>query len=122
MDHRVEKIESLMRQVLGEMIQREFAAPAGALVSLTQVSVSGNIQEAKVYVSVIPDDAADAVLKGLSRGVRFFQSAVNKKLKMRPVPKIIFVPDRQGRQAQNVETILENLKNKNQNDKRQGAR
>lgn len=110
MDHRVEKVESLMHQVLGAIIQREFAPPEDALVSLTKVSVSGNLQEAKVYVSVIPDINADTVLRQLSRGIRFFQSAVNKKLKMRPVPKIIFVPDRQSRQAQNVETILEQLK------------
>jgi len=110
MDHRIEKIESLMRQVLGQMIEREFTPPEGTLVSLTQISVSGNLQEAKVYVGIIPDDAAEPVFRRLARGVRFFQSAVNKKLKMRPVPKIIFILDRQGRQAQNVETILEQLK------------
>jgi ribosome-binding factor A len=109
-EHRIEKIESLMRQVLAEMLQREFIPPEGAIVSLTQVSASGNLQEAKVYISIIPDSATEPVFRRLARGVRFFQNAVNKKLKMRPVPKIIFVLDQQGRQAQNVETILEQLK------------
>jgi ribosome-binding factor A len=108
--HRIEKIESLMLQTLGQMIEREFAPPAGALVSLTKVAASGNLQEAKVYVSVIPDRELDAVVAKLEKIVWEFQQELNKKLKMRPVPKIIFVADRQPAQAQEVETILEQLK------------
>lgn len=112
-EHRIEKIESLMRQTLAEMIEREFVPPAGALVSLTKVSARGNLQEAKVYISAIPDRELEKVMAALEKNVWDFQQELNKKLKMRPVPKIIFVADRQPAQAQEVETILEKLKTEN---------
>lgn len=109
-EHRIEKIESLIRQVLGEIIQREFTPPEGALVSLTQISASGNLQEARAYISVIPDRLGGAVVGNLQKNAWRFQEELNKKLKMRPVPKIIFAGDRQAAQAQAVETIMEQLK------------
>ncbi|HNR81512.1 MAG TPA: 30S ribosome-binding factor RbfA [Candidatus Pacearchaeota archaeon] len=109
-EHRIEKIESLIHQVLGEMIQREFTPPEGALVSLTRIAVSGNLQEAKVYISVIPDRLGNEVVGNLQKNAWRFQEELNKKLKMRPVPKIIFAADRQAAQAQAVETIMEQLK------------
>ena len=95
-EHRIEKIESLIHQVLGEMIQREFTPPEGALVSLTRIAVSGNLQEAKVYISVIPDRLGNEVVGNLQKNAWRFQEELNKKLKMRPVPKIIFAADRQA--------------------------
>jgi len=109
-EHRIEKIESLIRQVLGEMIQREFIPPEGALVSLTRIAASGNLQEAKAYISVIPDRLGGEVVGNLQKNAWRFQGELNKKLKMRPVPKIIFAADRQAAQAQAVETIMEQLK------------
>ncbi len=109
-EHRIEKIESLILHVLGEMIQREFTPPQGALVSLTRIAASGNLQEAKVYISVIPDRLGNEIIGSLQKNAWRFQEELNKKLKMRPVPKIIFAADRQAAQAQEVETILEQLK------------
>ena len=110
MDRRIEKIESLMQSVLAEMIARDFAVSRETIISITKVKASGNLQEAKVYISVLPDEKRGLVVNALEREVIFFQKALNRKLRMRPVPKIIFVPDANPAQAQQVETILEELK------------
>jgi len=80
-EHRIEKIESLIHQVLGEMIQREFTPPEGALVSLTRIAVSGNLQEAKVYISVIPDRLGNEVVGNLQKNAWRFQEELNEKVK-----------------------------------------
>ena len=108
-EHRIEKLDSLIHQDLGEMIQREYTPPEGALVSLTRTAASRNLQEAKVYISVIPDRLGNEVVGNLQKNAWRFQEELNKKLKMRPVPKIIFAGDRQAAQAQAVETIMEQL-------------
>ena len=79
-------------------------------ISITRVKASGNLQEAKVYVSVLPDRDRGKIVSGLENNVRFFQNELNRKLRMRPVPKIIFIADDQPQTAQRVETILEELK------------
>lgn len=108
--HRIEKVSNLIQEVLGEIISREFTPPEGAIVSLTGVSVSGNLQEAKVYISAIPDGKCPEIVSQLEKNVRFFQEGLNKKLRMRPVPKITFLADKQPQIAQEVETILEKIK------------
>jgi len=114
MNRRIEKIESLMQSVLAQMIARDFAVSRETIISITKVKASGNLQEAKVYISVLPDEKRDLVVNALEKEVIFFQRALNRKLRMRPVPKIIFVADANPAQAQQVETILENLKSKDQ--------
>jgi ribosome-binding factor A len=110
MDHRAEKIESLMQTVLAELIAQDFQASRETIISVTKVKLSGNQQEAKVYISVLPDQKRELVVNALEKEVIFFQRTLNKKLRIRPVPKIIFIPDANPAQAQQVETLLEQLK------------
>jgi len=111
-DHRIEQINSLIQQVLAELIARDFSVSRETIISVTKVSASGNLQLAKAYISVLPDCQREKIVAGLNHNIHFFQSILNKKLRMRPVPKITFIPDANPAQAQEVETILEQLKNK----------
>jgi len=109
-NYRIEKINNLMQKLLAEFIAKDFCTPHNSLASLTRVECSGNLQEAKVYISVIPDRDRDYVVAGLNRGAHFFQEQLNKKLRMRPVPRIAFFGDDKPETAQQVETLLEKLK------------
>ena len=109
-EYRVEQIANLMQKLLAEMIEKDFCMTRDKLISVTKVCPSGNLQEAKVYISVLPDKEQKTVMEDLWRNVASFQETLNKKLRMRPVPKIIFESDSQPREAQEVETILEELK------------
>jgi len=111
MDRRIEKIEALMQTLLAELIAKDFATTREIIISITKVKASGNLQEAKVYVSVLPDQFREQTVAMLGRSARFLQASLNKKLRMRPVPKIIFVADATPERAQQVETLLEELKN-----------
>ena len=112
MPHRIEKIDNLIQEILAQTIIKDFCTSREVLISLTQVVCSGNLQEAKVYISVLPDKNRDRVVSALNRQVIFFQNILNKKLRMRPVPRIYFVSDIQPELAQKVETILEEIKEK----------
>ena len=109
-NYRIEKVNALIQEVLAELIAREFCESREVIISLTRVDASGNLQEAKVYVSVLPDQKQKSILGALNKRVQFFQAVLNRKLNMRPVPRIIFVADSKPQDAQAVETILEGLK------------
>lgn len=109
-DYRIDQINNLMQKILAEMIEKDFCASRNVLVSLTRVECSGNLQEAKVFISVIPDKERENIVSILEKNAWQFQEKLNRKLRMRPVPKIIFVGDELPEQAQEVETILEKLK------------
>jgi ribosome-binding factor A len=110
MDRRIEKINSLIQNTLAQSIAKDFCVSREVIISITKVKASGNLQEAKVYISVLPDRDRDKIVSGLENNIRLFQGELNRKLRMRPVPKIIFVADTQPETAQQVETILEELK------------
>lgn len=86
--------------------------PDQAVVTLTRVVASGNLQQAKVYISVVPDEKAQEVLKTLGRNIFSIQQILNKKLKMRPVPKILWLPEKATVEAQRIEELLAQIKEK----------
>lgn len=110
MNNRIEKVNSLLEHEISKIIQREVAFPEGVLATLTHVEATGNLIEARVYISVLPEEKGSEVLEILNKEVYDIQQKINKKLNMRPIPKIIFVIDRKEAEAGKIEEILEQLK------------
>jgi ribosome-binding factor A len=110
MPHRIEKIDNLMQEILAQTIAKDFCVSREVIISLTRVVASGNLQEAKVYISVLPDRERENIVSALNKKVIFFQNILNKKMRTRPVPRIIFVSDTKPEEAQKVEQILEQIK------------
>lgn len=108
--NRIDKVNSLLEHEISKIMQREVAFPAGALVTLTHVETTSNLIEAKAYISVLPEDKIDKALAVLKKEVFGIQQKINKKLNMRPIPKIIFVKDEAVSKAGRVEQILAQLK------------
>ncbi len=109
MSNRIEKVNSLLEKEISNIIVRDFDFH-GVLVTLTHVDATANLIEAKGYISVLPDDKTDQVIKTLNGGVYDIQQKINKKLNMRPIPKIKFVKDRVIAEAARVEELLGQLK------------
>ncbi len=109
MSERLNKVNSLLEQEIGTIIARDFTF-SEALVTLTHVDATANLIEARAYISVLPEDRAEAVVATLNKGVYVVQQKINKKLNMRPIPRIMFVVDRETKEAARVEELLEKLK------------
>ena len=90
MNKRIEQINELIKRELGEIILREVDLPENALVTIIDVKSATNFQSAKIQISVIPESSSDAVMKNLNQQIYSIQQNLNKRLKIRPVPKIIF--------------------------------
>jgi len=113
MADRVQRVNSLLEQEIGKIILREFYFP-GIMVTLTHVDASANLFEAKVYISAYPDEKLDEIIGILNKNVVRIQQEINRKLRMRPVPKIKFIKDKDISKAGRIEEILGELK-KSQN-------
>lgn len=109
MSQRIEKVNSLLGHEISKILVRDFGFQ-GALVTLTHVSTSANLIEAKGYISVLPEERTDAVITVLNKGVYDVQQKINKMVNMRPVPKIRFVRDKEVLEASKIEAILEKIK------------
>jgi ribosome-binding factor A len=109
MPKRIEKVNSLLEQEIGKIILREFYFP-GIMITLTKVEASGNLFYAKAYISAYPDAKLDEIIEILNKGVARIQHEINEKLRMRPVPKIKFVKDKDIAKSGRIDELLNQLK------------
>lgn len=116
---RIQRVNQLIKKELSQIILKEFDFPQGVLATLTRVESAGNLIQAKVYVSVLPETKSAEVLKNLNRRIYDLQQKLNRRLKMRPMPKIIFIEERATAEAGRVEELLETIKTQNAKHKSQ---
>lgn len=106
LSYRQEKINSLLEQEIGEAILREMEFPQGILTTVLAVKTTEDNKEAKVIISVFPFEKSELVLQILNKNIYHLQQILNKKLRMRPVPKIFFRIDPSEEQVDKVEEAL----------------
>jgi len=108
---RVEKIDELIKRELGQIILRELELPRDVLLTIISVETTSNLIESRVFISVMPEGKEKEVLKILGWNIWELQQILNKKLRIRPVPKIIFLPEKQLKEAIKVEKIFQKINN-----------
>ncbi len=113
MKRRISKINQLIKKELAQILLKETDFPKEILVTLTRVETLPNLLESKVYISVFPEKKNKEVLNSLKKRISFFQREINKKLKMKRVPKLVFVLETKTITAGKVEEILAKIKKQN---------
>lgn len=121
MSKRIPQVNQLIKRELAKIILKEFEFPAGILVTVTRVETSINLNQARVYVSSIPEEKKKTVFQILNRKIYDIQQNLNTRLNMRPVPKIKFVEEEKTAGAGRIEEILEKLKKEEKQNRGDGA-
>jgi ribosome-binding factor A len=106
---RIERINELIKQTLGDIIAKELELPLGVFVTIAKVDTSADLRYARVFVSVYPEKKFSAVLDVLRKRVYFMQGILNKKLHMKPLPRIEFIADWTEVEADKIEKLLKEL-------------
>ena len=109
---RVKRFNELIKIELGKIIFDFLDVKSGVLITVTRVITAIDLFSAVVFISVYPDNKANETFNKLNRLVYQIQQLLNKKLKIRPVPKIIFKRDTNPEEAAEVESILKEIEEK----------
>lgn len=112
MSNRSPGLNRIIKKEFGQIILREVEFPNHALVTITRVETAPNLSVAKVFISVFPEKLAPLVLRILEAQIYFLQQKLNKKLEMRPVPRLIFCQEKETFLAGKIEELLEQVKEK----------
>src|ERR1700694_4249988 len=92
--HRLARVAEVIREVAGETILFELRDPRVKGVTVTRAEVSGDLQHAKVYVSVMGSPKEQELcMHGLCHAAGFVQSKLAGRMKTRFTPVIEFVLD-----------------------------
>jgi len=108
---RIEKLNNLFREELAKIIDRELEFPEGVLVTITKVETSPDGHYADVLLSIFGKKEREA-MENLRKNVYTIQHMLNRKMRIRPVPKIRFAVDESEEKREGVEKSLMELKKK----------
>ncbi len=106
MGFRVEKVASVIRDVVSDAIANHLSDPRiSPFASVTWVNVAGDLQNASVHISVMgkPGDERKT-LAGLQNAAGRIQSLLARRLQIRQCPRLTFVPDPSIKKS--IETCL----------------
>ncbi len=104
---RVRKIADRIKVIVAEMLERRIKDPRLGFVTVTDVRVSGDTQQATVFYTVLGADedlAGTAVALDSAKGL--IRSEVGKQLGMRHVPTLEFVADALPETARQIDDLL----------------
>ncbi len=110
MSNRIERVNELIKRELSRIILREVDFSRDVLITITRVETSFDLNQSKVYISVIPQCQISKVLRILKRMIYNFQQKLNKRLKMKLTPKIKFIEEKETSKAARIEELLEKIK------------
>ena len=108
---RIRKIADRIQVIVAEMLERRIKDPriAGHLVTVTDVRVTGDSQQATIFYTVLGSDA-DADLASTAAALEsakgLLRSEVAKQLGMRHAPSLEFVPDALPENARHLDEVL----------------
>ena len=111
MSKRIERVNELIKKELSQIILREIDCPTeNTLITITRVDTAPNLIHSKVFISVLPEEKTKEVMKMIHHSVYELQQLLNRRLNMRPIPKIQFYEEKATKEAGRIEELLERIK------------
>ena len=111
MSRRTDRLNSLLRDELSVLIQREVRDPrVGTLVSVTAVETATDLQTARVFVSVLGDKKErEASVKALNTASGFLRKKLSERVEMRQVPSLQFMADKSIEEGQKLLALIDQV-------------
>ena len=105
---RMRRVNEAVREVLSAHITEDLKDPRVGFVTVTAVETSPDLRHARVYVSVLGDDAARSeALAGLQSSAGFLQSKLGAELSMKRTPTLQFSYDKSIDHGMRINQLLE---------------
>ncbi|MBD2198537.1 MULTISPECIES: 30S ribosome-binding factor RbfA [Calothrix] len=112
-NRRVSRVAELIKREVSQMLLNGIKDDrvGTGMVSVTDVDVSGDLQHAKIYVSIYGTEEAKAeTMAGLRSATGFVRSELGARVRLRRTPEVIFIEDRSLERGTRILTLLNQLK------------
>jgi ribosome-binding factor A len=108
---RPDRVGEEIRHELATLLAREVHDPGIGFVTLTRVKVSPDLQLARVFYTLLGDEAKRKdTEKALTRATPFLRRQIGARIRLRRVPELRFEFDRSVENQDRIERILIDLK------------
>jgi ribosome-binding factor A len=108
---RVSRVGEQIKKELSQILQQELKDPRIGFVTITSVEMSGDLQHAKVYVSVMGDEEQKkSTLAALNKAKGFIRSEIGRRITLRHTPELVFKVDESIEHGQYINQLLREVK------------
>jgi ribosome-binding factor A len=113
---RATRVGEQMKKELSDIIGRKIKDPRIGFVTVTDVRVTGDLQQAKVYISVLGDEEQKKnTLKGLAKATGFIRSEIGQRIRLRKTPEIYFEIDESIDYGMRIESLIKQISQEKEN-------
>ena len=109
---RVSRVSSLIKREVSLMLMsgiKDDRVGAG-MVSVTDVDVSGDLQHAKIFVSIYGTEEARAeTMEGSQSATSYVRSELGHRIRLRRTPEVVFLEDRSIERGTQVLSLINRL-------------
>ena len=114
---RTARVNEVVREVLADELER-MSDPRLGFVTVTGVEVTPDLRQATVYYSVLrpagAPDAAEETAAALRAAGPHLQSVINRQVRMKYTPHLVFREDPAIRTGERVDEILRRLRSEDE--------
>ena len=105
-----DKIAGIIQKNVSEISQFTLKDPKIGFITLTDVSVTGDLSIATIFVSFLgKEEREDAGMKALERSRGFIRSELAKRMTIRKVPELKFKIDHSLDRGNHIEAIIRDM-------------
>jgi ribosome-binding factor A len=110
---RVARVAELIKREVSQILLSEIKDDrvGAGMVSVVDVEVSNDLQNARIFVSIYGDETAQhQTMQGLAAATPFVRREIGHRLSLRRVPVLVFLQDRSLERGSRVLSLLSRLK------------
>jgi len=109
--HRAAKVADRIKVVVAQTLENKIKDPRLGFVTITDVRVTGDLQQASIFYTVLGDDEArQNTAKALESAKGLLRTEVGRELGTRIVPTLAFFVDVLSETARNFEDLLDQVR------------
>jgi ribosome-binding factor A len=109
---RISRVAELIKREVSQMLLHDIKDErvGSGMISVTDVDVSGDLQHAKIFVSIYgTEEAKVATMEGLQSATGYVRSQLGKRVNLRRTPEVIFVEDASLERGMRVLSLINKL-------------
>lgn len=106
---RTTRIGDQIKMEVADILATKTRDPRIGFVTVTGVEVSDDLQHAKVFVTVQKDQDAKQTFVGLRKATGFVRAELSRRLQLRRIPELLFLPDETTDRVSHILDLLDRL-------------
>ncbi|CAM3748620.1 30S ribosome-binding factor RbfA [Alkalicoccus chagannorensis] len=108
---RAKRVAEQLKKEISDIIQREVKDPRIGFLTVTDVDITGDLQQATVFVTVYgEEEEKQGTLQALEKAKGFIRTEAGRRVQLRKTPEIYFEFDESIERGNRIESLLRDMR------------